>query len=70
MCYGKMENIKEILGLLLSEFLEFRVNSLKDEELRAKYTTTQIISNSVFELLCFETKELKTFIENKAKKEE
>ena len=70
MCYGKMESIKKILGLLLSEVLEFRVEALKQEELIEKYTIAQTISSTIFDLLCYETKELRTFIENKSKEEE
>ena len=60
---GEMEGIKEIMGLLLSEFLEFRVNTLNQEQLKEKYTIIQIVSNAIFDLLCFQTKELKDFIE-------
>ena len=63
MCYGEIESIKKLIGLILSQFLEFRVNVLKEDELAERYTIVQTMLNSVFDLLCFETKELKDFIE-------
>ena len=62
---GEMESLKRVIGLMLSEFLEFRANALNQNEIIERYTIVQTLSNSIFELLCFQTKELESFIETK-----
>ena len=61
---GEMESLKRLIDVLLSEFLEYRVEAVEPGELADKYRITQVIINAIFNLLCFQTQETREFIEN------
>lgn len=59
---GQMEGLKNVVGLLLDETLEAKVESLNTEELIARYTDNQVILNILFDLMCYQTQETREFV--------
>ena len=59
---GQMEGLKNVVGLLLDEMLEARVESLNTEELITRYTDNQIILNILFDLMFYQTQETREFV--------
>lgn len=59
---GQMEGLKNVVGLLLDETLEAKVESLNIEELITRYKDNQIILNILFDLMCYQTQEAREFV--------
>lgn len=59
---GQMEGLKNVVGLLLDERLEAKAENLNTEELITRYTDNQVILNILFDLMCYQTKETREFV--------
>ena len=51
-----LERIKNVVGLLWDSYV-FKVNTLKEYELREKYITNQVLVDTLFDLLTYKEKE-------------
>lgn len=59
---GQMEGLKNVVGIFLDEMLEAKAESLNAEELIIRYTDNQIILNILFDLMCYQTQEIREFV--------
>lgn len=60
----QMEEFKSIVALLVNEFLEAEADILNEEELISRYTYTQLILNTIYDLMCYKTHEMREFLDN------
>lgn len=59
----ELEDLKEMIGLMYDECFIFRMDSLNEYEIRDKFRTAQIMTNSIFSLLYYQVKENREFID-------
>lgn len=59
---GQMQGLKDVVGLILGEILEVRAESLSKGELLPKYVAAQVMTNAIFDLLCYQTEETREFV--------
>ena len=62
--FGEMESLKKLVGLTITECFEFRATALEQNEIKENYIKGQTMTNAIFDLLHYQTKELREFIEN------
>jgi len=60
---GELESLERLVGVTLTQFFEFRAESLTQNELKENYTNGQIMLNGLFDLLHYRVEETKKFIE-------
>lgn len=59
---GQMQGLKDVVGLILGEILEVRAEGLSKGELLPKYVAAQVMTNAIFDLLCYQTEKTREFV--------